>query len=142
MSTVLLYPVLALVALTALVWALALRERVAEIRARRIPLRVLARPAEVARTLEATQAMDNFNNLLQLPLLFYVLCLALTVTGQGGAVFVAGAWGYVALRAVHSAIQVGRNAVLPRFRAWVASSLLLWALWALFAWRLLRADLA
>ncbi len=49
------------------------------------------------------------------------------------------AWAYVALRVVHSAIHCGYNRVMHRFYAFLASNLVLWALWAWLGWRLLGA---
>lgn len=131
-------PVAALVALTIVVWAIALARRVGEIRARRIHPQSLARAKDTAQALHDSQAMDNFNNLLQVPPLFYVLCLALAQTGESSLFYLAGAWAYVALRALHSAIQVTYNRVMHRFYVWVLGNLVLFALWGAFAASLVR----
>lgn len=125
-------PLLAMIALTTAVWALALARRVAEIRARRIHPQALAKAKDTANALHDSQAMDNFNNLLQMPVLFYVLCLALTQAGETGWLFLAGAWTYVALRVLHSAIQITYNRVLHRFYVWTLGNLVLFALWGGF----------
>lgn len=130
MSSAFVLPMLALQALTLLVWGLAVRNRVREIRDRRIPLQSLAKARDVAVAFQDCQAMDNFNNLMQLPVLFYVLCLLLQQEGEGGLLFVMGAWTFVALRVVHSAIQVTSNRVRHRFYAWLASNVVLFGLWA------------
>lgn len=130
-------PMIGLVALTMVVWGMALRRRVGEIRRRRIPLQSLARARDVAAVFEDCSAMDNFNNLLQVPVLFYALCLVLAQSGAGGLVFLAGAWLYVGLRMLHSAIQVTTNRVLHRFYAWMASNVVLFALWSGVAVQLL-----
>ena len=106
MNNVLYLPMLCLVTLTVVVWAMAVYRRVREIRIRRIPLQSLAQARQVAVAFEDVQAMDNFNNLLQVPVLFYVLCLAVAQSGSGGELFLAGAWAYVLLRVLHSAIQI------------------------------------
>jgi hypothetical protein len=133
-------PLLTLMALTALVWALALLRRVTEIRTRRIPVQALARAKDTASALQDSQAMDNFNNLLQMPLLFYVLCLVLTQAGETGGVWVGGAWAYVVLRVLHSAVQITYNRVMHRFYVWTLSNLVLFALWAGFAARVLQTP--
>ncbi|MEL0027350.1 MAG: MAPEG family protein [Perlucidibaca sp.] len=130
-------PMLALVALTLLVWVLAALRRVREISARRLPLQSLARARDVAMALEDGQVMDNFNNLLQMPVLFYAACLALAQTGNASPALLAVAWIYVLLRVVHSAIQITVNRVRHRFYAWMASGLALLVLWAGFALSLL-----
>lgn len=139
MNNVLYLPMLGLVTLTVVVWAMAVYRRVREIRIRRIPLQSLAQARQVAVAFEDVQAMDNFNNLLQVPVLFYVLCLAVAQSGSGGELFLAGAWAYVLLRVLHSAIQITHNRVPHRFYVWLTSNLILIALWIGFAVDVLRA---
>jgi hypothetical protein len=69
---------------------------------------------------------NNLNNLLELPILFYAICLYLYVTGSVDFLYMIGAWSYVGLRAVHSAIQCTTNIVMHRFSVYMASSLVLW----------------
>ena len=140
MNNVLYLPMLVLVTLTVVVWAMAVYRRVREIRIRRIPLQSLAQARQVAVAFEDVQAMDNFNNLLQVPVLFYVLCLAVAQSGSGGELFLAGAWAYVLLRVLHSAIQITHNRVPHRFYVWLTSNLILIALWIGFAVDVLRAS--
>ena len=78
-------------------------------------------------------ANRNFMNLLEAPVLFYVLCLSLYATGHVTAVTVSLAWAYVALRFAHSAIHLAYNRILYRFTAYAASNVLLAALWLWFA---------
>lgn len=78
-------------------------------------------------------ANDNMMNLFEMPVLFYALCLALAASGTWGGFFTLGAWGYVALRAMHSVIHCSFNDVMLRFAAYLASTLLLFALWVAFA---------
>lgn len=133
MQAAIMGPVVAMVTITAMVWVLAVGKRVGEIRARRIPVQSLARARDTANALQDSQAMDNFNNLLQMPVLFYVLCLAVQVTAPAADGFLYAAWLYVALRAAHSLIQVTYNRVLHRFYVWTAGNVLLFGLWVWFA---------
>lgn len=126
-------PLAAIITLIAVVWCIAVMRRVREVRERRIPLQSLARARDTAATLNDTQAIDNFNNLLQVPPLFCVLCLALAQVGESGIPLIAGAWLYVALRVTHSTIQLTHNRVIQRFYAWTMSNLVLFALWGTFA---------
>lgn len=73
----------------------------------------------------------NYMNLLELPLLFYVACVLLFVTAGASDVAVAVAWGYVALRIVHSLIHLTYNHVMHRLTAFSLSCLALLALWSL-----------
>lgn len=131
-----LWPVVAMVLLTAVVWVRLYIDRVRELRAQRIHPEKLVSAGATATLLKNVQSSDNLRNLFELPVLFYVLCLALVVTGQTTPSFVAGAWAYVLLRVAHSAIHLSYNRVMHRFLAYAASGLVLFALWALFAWRL------
>lgn len=131
-----LLPCAALVGLTAIAWARGVHERISEIRERRIRPQDLALSGERARRLDRTAAMDNFNNLLELPTLFHVLCIVLALTREASPGFVLAAWFFVALRAAHSLIQLTSNRVTHRFAAWVAGALWLFGMWAALAWRL------
>lgn len=75
----------------------------------------------------------NYMNLLELPTLFYVVCLALFVTGTVDGLGLALAWTYVALRAIHSAIHVTYNRVIHRLILFAVSNFVLMALWVVFA---------
>src|SRR5262249_20401487 len=112
-----LHPAVALVGLTLLVWILLYVRRIGAMRARGVsPQRFKTRSSRMSLE-EAASASDNFQNLLELPVLFYVLVLALYVTRQVDSGYLALAWGFVALRAVHSAVHVTYNRVMHRFAA-------------------------
>ena len=74
----------------------------------------------------------NYMNLLELPMLFYVVCLLLYVTGGASSLTIALAWAYVVLRLVHSAIHLSYNHVMHRLAAFSLSNVALVFLW-LFA---------
>src|SRR5256714_1267503 len=78
----------------------------------------------------------NLMNLLELPVLFYVGCLAFYVSGIVDAAAVVLAWAYVALRAAHSVIHLTYNNVFHRLTAFAASNAVLLALWIRFAFAL------
>jgi hypothetical protein len=68
---------------------------------------------------------DNYNNLLEQPMLFYAVALTLAFL-EAGSGFNAGlAWAYVALRIVHSLVQALINKVMIRFALYAAASLVL-----------------
>jgi len=76
----------------------------------------------------------NLMNLLEMPVLFYVVCLALYVTRTVDPVAVYSAWAYVGLRAAHSVVHLTYNNVFHRLAVYAASNvvlLLLWVRWAL-----------
>jgi hypothetical protein len=46
------------------------------------------------------------------------------------------AWGYVVLRALHAYIHLTSNNVIRRFQAYVASTVVLFVMWGVFAVKL------
>ena len=84
----------------------------------------------------------NYMNLLELPMLFYVVCLILFVTAGTTNLAVAVAWAYVALRIVHSLIHLTYNRVMHRLTAFAISSTVLALLWVLAALHLAANPLA
>lgn len=71
---------------------------------------------------------DNYNHLMEQPTVFYAVVLALVVAGDGFAVNVWLAWGYVALRVLHSLVQSTVNIVPLRFTLFSLATLCLVAL--------------
>lgn len=125
-------PCSAMVLVTALVWIKLYADRLGEMRARGIAPQSLATVREAAGRLEKTAAADNFRNLFEVPVLFYVWCVAVAMTGVATAGLVTAAWVFVGLRALHSLIHVSYNRVLHRFLVYFASTALMFAMWAVF----------
>jgi len=71
----------------------------------------------------------NMMNLLELPVLFYVACLALYVTGSVDAVSLYLAWAYVALRVAHSLVHLTYNSIVHRLSVFAASNVVLILIW-------------
>ena len=135
-----LYPMLAMVALTAIVAVTMYRRRIAEMRTRRVHPQKLALSAQMASALEDTRAADNFRNLFEAPVLFYVAMLTVYVTQITSPLYVGLAWIYVATRIAHSTIQCTYNRVMHRFLAFASGLLVLFALFGLIAVDLLRSG--
>jgi hypothetical protein len=74
---------------------------------------------------EANWKAHNYNHLMEQPTIFYAIALTLALLGFGGGINLYLAWGYVALRIVHSLIQATANVVLYRFVAFSLASLCL-----------------
>lgn len=129
-------PVTGMVFVTALVWIKLYADRIGEMRAKRIDAQALSTARAAGAQLEKTQAADNFRNLFEVPVLFYVLCTALAVTGASTPGFVAAAWAFVFLRALHSLIHVTYNRVMHRFLVYVSGTLMLFGMWVVFATRI------
>ena len=129
MQTAMIFPTIALVLLTAIVWVCLYVERIRELRQRHIGPQSLATSALAAQTLQRVQASDNFRNLFEVPVLFYVLCAVLTLAQHVSPFFVVGAWLYVALRYIHSFIHLTYNRVTHRFAVYALSTVILFILW-------------
>lgn len=129
-NTPVFWPMLAQVALIACVWVRMYLLRIAEMKSRRIHPQKLALSQPKGNLLEDTRAADNFNNLFEVPVLFFIVCLVMLVTGIESLPLLLLAWGYVLLRSLHSLIQTTYNKVLHRFSVYVASTLVVFALWA------------
>lgn len=123
-----LQPFMAMMLLTLGVWILFYVKRISYLTKHRVDPQKLTTPENAASIIpeEIQNPSNNFRNLLELPVLFYALCLYLFVTGTVDALYVWTAWVYVALRAVHSIIHCTANVVMWRFQAFMASSLVLW----------------
>ncbi|MGV3591898.1 MAG: MAPEG family protein [Gammaproteobacteria bacterium] len=72
----------------------------------------------------------NMMNLLEMPVLFYVVCFAYQSSGAALAGFVQLAWIYVAARIVHSLIHLSYNRVLHRMFAFAVSNVVLILMWS------------
>ncbi|GAB3385222.1 MAPEG family protein [Lysobacter fragariae] len=132
-------PAFAMAALTLVVWLRMYTTRIGEMTRERIHPQSVATSAQMAAKLTDTRAADNFRNLFELPVLFY---LAIVIVAQAGLVstsLLVLAWLFVALRVVHSWIHCTYNKVMHRFKAYVAGGTVLWLLWGALAYHLLRA---
>lgn len=133
-----LFPALALVALTFVVWLRLYGERIGQMRRERIHPQAVASSAQMAALVKDSRAADNFRNLFELPVLFYLAVVTAIVTAQVGTTTVTLAWGFVILRCLHSLIHCTYNKVMHRFQAYLLGAIALWALWAALAVGLLR----
>lgn len=123
-------PVCAQVCLTFGVWIWLYVTRVGTMKRKRIHPQVLADEKRAQELLkDVVNPSDNFENLFELPVLFYVAALLIFVTGLTDGPYILGAWAFVALRALHSLIHCTYNKIMHRFYAYLASSLVLWVMW-------------
>jgi hypothetical protein len=76
----------------------------------------------------ARQAADNYNHLMEQPTIFYAAALAIQVAGHADGVGIHLAWAYVAVRVIHSLLQISVNLVPVRFLLFVISTGVLAAL--------------
>ncbi len=71
----------------------------------------------------------NLMNLLEMPVLFYAACITFYVTGTTDATAVGLAWLYFALRAGHSLVHLTYNKVLHRLAVYAAGNVVLAVIW-------------
>ena len=129
-ATEMLAPAIALVLWTAVIWAWMYATRIPAIVRARMVLDPMAPRGEQMATLPAQVRWkaDNYNHLLEQPVLFYATALSLAVLGDHSAPSLWLAWIYVGLRVVHSLWQATTNVIMVRFGLFFVSSLVLFAL--------------
>lgn len=136
----LLLPLLAQVALTFLVMLVMYHRRVSEMKARRIdPQRAQTRSAVHGVLPDSESASNNYSNLFESPLLFYVAILLTLILMVQDSILVALAWTYVASRYVHSLVHVTYNRVMHRFSVFIFSCFVLLAMWVRLGWIIIQA---
>ncbi|MET0344270.1 MAG: MAPEG family protein [Polyangiales bacterium] len=128
-SDAVLAPMGALVALTAVVWLVMVVVRNVAVLRGRIDARQFVHYAGRDFDERIERPARTFNNLFQVPLLFYVACLAMMILARVDAAQLQLAWLFVGLRGTHAAVYIGWNHVPTRFATWIAGCLVLGAIW-------------
>ncbi|MBI1405881.1 MAG: hypothetical protein GC145_07125 [Caulobacter sp.] len=131
-----LWPVVALVALTFFVLTFIPLRRFAAVRRGEVKSDDFALGESARVPAKVALANRNYMNLLELPVLFYVAAILLFVTATVDQLAVVLAWAYVAARALHSLVHITYNHVLQRLMLFAVSNLILIALWVLIGLRL------
>jgi hypothetical protein len=126
-------PVFGMMALVLTVGALTLRERMRQFKAQRLHPQKVPTRSEFSVAIKDTRCADNFMNLFEVPVMFYVACIGLYVTQTVTVMSLVVAWGYVLSRCAHSFVQTGRNHVMTRFKLFMVSNAVLTLLWTLWA---------
>ena len=80
---------------------------------------------------------NHYDNLMTMPIVFYVIVMMIYVTENVDKFFVLLAWTFVATRLVHSFIHLGQNHPLKRFFAFGTGVMILLAMTLRFAFLLL-----
>jgi hypothetical protein len=122
-------PMAALVALTALVWLLMVVVRNAAVMLGRISAMRFVHYAGADHDERIERPARAFNNLFQVPMLFYVACLLMMITTRVDRHQLELAWVFVGMRALHAVVYVGWNHLPSRFATWIASCIALGVIW-------------
>jgi hypothetical protein len=134
---VLVQPIVALVGLTGAVWLLMViyrnlafirgltSERYFQTYSQDAPAEWVERPTRA------------YMNLLEAPVLFYVICGLMLITGHTDSIQVALAWLFVATRCIHAFIYIAFNYIPLRFVAYSCGVITLSVMWVRFAEQIL-----
>lgn len=80
-----------------------------------------------------------FMNLLEMPVLFYILCIVFHLTQNVTSGIVTLAWAYFGLRVLHSIVYLSYNHIIHRFLAFATSNVILAVMWLMLLLGLLHA---
>ena len=134
--TAILWPMAAMALLTFIVLSLIPMFRVGDATAGRVRTHDF-KMGESERVPEATRLYNrNYMNLLELPVLFYVICLIVFVTDRVEPLQLWLAWAFVVFRAGHTAVHLTSNIVLLRLSMFSLAAFSLMSMWLLTFWRL------
>lgn len=75
------------------------------------------------------QVTQNYDNLFEMPVLFYTALLLAYVTHLAGLSLLVLAWAFVLMRVVHTAIHIHSNNLRWRANVFMLSTYILAALW-------------
>ena len=130
-ATTFLAPVLALIIWTLLIWGLMYARRIPAMQAAKIDPDTAKSPDGAWKQqlpLSVQASAHNYNHLLEQPTIFYALMFYVTLTAQMSAPIFYAAWAYVALRVLHSFIQMSSGKVMLRFAVFSLSTVALIAM--------------
>ncbi|MGB1403637.1 MAG: MAPEG family protein [Porticoccaceae bacterium] len=126
------YPVFSLVILTFIMLAATGITRLISVRRRQVHPRYYLLMSGDTPPDYVQKIGRNMANLLEVPVLFYLLAVLVVVFEINNQLLVDLAWLYVALRLVHSIIHISYNNVPHRFVVFVLSVVTLMIMWFQF----------
>jgi len=129
-QTLIFWPVIAQVLLTFVAYLVMSKRRMAAVKAGE----ARARDFKVPRDPEASAtAARNVVNQFELPVLFYVVCLAFHQVGAVDWIALGLAWAFAAARVVHAFVHLTSNIVMLRRRLFIVGFVFVGLMWAWFA---------
>lgn len=134
-----LMPVLALIVWTLIMWIWMFVLRIPAMSKAKIDPNTVRHPSQLGDQLPASvrSAGDNYNHLHEQPTIFYALMFFIAITNGASQIALYIAWVYVALRVLHSVVQVASSNVTLRFSIFTLASFALFALTGLQVMRVL-----
>ncbi|PPD45284.1 MAG: hypothetical protein CTY16_10310 [Methylobacter sp.] len=133
------YPVFAVVLLTFVIgiWMLRLRIRAVKEEGLNPGYFLLNRGAKLPDGL--AKVTQHYDNLFEMPVLFYVACLSVLATNSTDIVFLCLAWFFVGARYAHAYIHTTYNGLKHRRLAFLAGTSIVAAMWIKLFIQLLAA---
>jgi len=119
-------PFVGMLVLTLVVWVWMFRERIGAMQRLGIQIETKADLDRLGP--RAINSSANFQNLFELPVLFYACVLAVFALQQVDTFYVVCAWGFFLFRVVHSGIHCTYNHIMQRFTVYAIASLFLFAM--------------
>ena len=90
--------------------------------------------------LEAQQAANSYLNEFEIPVLFYAVVAFILITSTNSIIFVILAWVFVLSRVVRAYVHLTSNVVPVRGMAFAIGVAALFAMWVIFAIRVLASG--
>ena len=132
MEYALVYPMAAMVLLTALVLVVMVLGRFSAVKRGEVDSRFYKTfQGDEGEPRLAAQRSRHFVNLFESPVLFYAACITAMVIGRGTGMIVWLAWAYVACRVGHALVHMGSNKIFPRMTIYGASWVVLLLMWGM-----------
>src|SRR5687768_12868637 len=127
--TNLIYPMAAMVLLTAVVLVKMYRARIAAVRSGHIEIEYFRLHLGAREPESSARFSRHFVNLFEVPTLFYVACVAAMAVQVATPAMIGLAWAYVLVRVAHAYIHLGSNRLRIRRNAFAIGWLVLLAMW-------------
>jgi hypothetical protein len=127
--TNLIYPMAAMVLLTAVVLVKMYRARIAAVRSGQIEIEYFRLHLGAREPESSARFSRHFVNLFEVPTLFYVACVAAMAVQVATPAMIGLAWAYVLVRVAHAYIHLGSNRLRIRRNAFAIGWLVLLAMW-------------
>ena len=128
------YSMFAMILLTFGVAAYLLKLRVQAVRTGQLKLSDLRLNSNVDVSANITQAVRNYSNLFEIPVLFYTAGSIAIVLNLESAAMIILSWIFVVARIAHSWIHLTSNNVIHRFKAFMIGNTCVLIIWGQLVW--------
>lgn len=123
------YPMFAMVMLTMIIAGRLLFLRVTAVRSGQVHPRIFKLNQSKDIPDRLLQTANNFSNLFEVPIFFYLACLLCIIWQYDSLVMQGLAWLFVTSRVAHSWIHINQNKIIPRLIAFLTSVICVLVMW-------------